>query len=46
MEENAISCYETILCRIKNAAVAAVVSRILEDEKEHLKKFNALLAKL
>ncbi len=45
-EENAISCYETILCRIKNAAVAAVVSRILEDEKEHLKKFNALLAKL
>lgn len=45
-EENAISCYETILCRIKNAPVAAVVSRILEDEKEHLKKFNALLAKL
>lgn len=45
-EENAISCYETILCRIKNAPVAAVISRILEDEKEHLKKFNELLAKL
>ena len=45
-EENAISSYENILCRIKNAPVAAVISRILEEEKEHLKKFNELLMKL
>ncbi len=45
-EENAISCYEGILCRTKNAPVAAVLSRILEEEKEHLKKFNELLAAL
>ncbi len=45
-EENAISGYENILCRMKNAPVAAVVSRILEDEKKHLKKFNELLMKL
>lgn len=45
-EENAISMYENILCRIKNAPVAAVVSALLEEEKEHLKKFNELLMKL
>ena len=45
-EENAISQYEHILCRIKNAPVAAVISRILEDEKLHLKEFNRLLSEL
>lgn len=45
-EENAISQYERILCRLKNAPVAAVVSRIIEDEKEHLKTFNQLLSEL
>ncbi len=45
-EENAITCYENILCRIKNAPVAAVLSRILEEEREHLKTFNELLSKL
>lgn len=45
-EENAISQYEHILCRIKNAPVAAVIARILEDEKLHLKQFNEMLEKL
>lgn len=45
-EENAIGCYETILCRVKNPPVAAVIAKILEVEKEHLKKFNELLLKL
>lgn len=45
-EENAISCYERILCKIKNPPVTAVVARILEDEKEHLKIFNDMLASL
>ena len=45
-EENAISQYEHILCRIRNAPVAAVISRILEDEKLHLKEFNRLLSEL
>ncbi len=45
-EENAISSYENILCRMKNPPVAAVLSRILEEEKEHLKTFNELLMKL
>lgn len=44
-EENAISMYERILLRIKNPPVAAVITKILEDEKEHLKTFNALLEK-
>ena len=42
-EENAISEYERILCRLKNAPVAAVITRILEDERAHLKTFNELL---
>lgn len=45
-EENAISCYERILCRIKNAPVAAVLTNILEDEKQHLATFNELLSSL
>lgn len=45
-EENAISQYERILCRIKNPPVAAVIGRILEDEKLHLKEFNRLLAEM
>ena len=45
-EENAISQYEHILCRLKNPTVAAVISRIIEDEKEHLKTFNQLLSEL
>ncbi len=45
-EENAVSGYENVLCRIKNAPVAAVITRILEDEKKHLKTFNELLTKL
>ncbi len=45
-EENAISEYERILCRIKNPQAAEVIARLLEDEKEHLKTFNRLLAQL
>lgn len=45
-EENAIEGYERILCRLKNPPVAAVIARILEDEKRHLAKFNELLASL
>ncbi len=45
-EENAISQYERILCRLKNPPVAAVIARILEDEKLHLKVFNQLLSEL
>ena len=45
-EENAIATYERILLRIKNPPVAAVVSRILEDEKLHLAAFNEMLSKL
>lgn len=45
-EENAVSFYENILCRLRNAPVAAVITQILEEEKEHLKTFNELLLKL
>lgn len=45
-EENAISQYERILCRIKNPPVASVIARILEDERIHLKEFNKLLSSL
>lgn len=45
-EENAIACYEDILCRIKNPPVAAIVSAILEDEKRHLCAFNQMLSEL
>ena len=45
-EENAISEYERILSRIKNSAVAEVIAFILEEEREHLRKFNEMLANL
>lgn len=45
-EENAISEYERILLRVKNSAVAEVISFILEEEREHLRKFNEMLSKL
>ncbi len=45
-EENAVMGYENILLRLKNPPVAAVVTRILEQEKEHLKTFNELLTQL
>ncbi len=45
-EENAICGYERMLCAIKNPPVAAVIARILEDEKLHLKEFNRLLSDL
>lgn len=45
-EENAISHYEHILCRIKNAPVAVLITRILEEEREHLKILNRILSEL
>ena len=45
-EENAVSEYERILLRVKNSAVAEVISFLLEEEREHLKTFNAMLAAL
>lgn len=45
-EENAISMYERILCRVKNPQVAEVISCLLEEEREHLKTFNRLLVSL
>lgn len=45
-EENAISQYERMLVRVKNSLVSAVLARILEDEREHLRIFNEILARL
>ncbi len=45
-EENAISQYERMLLRVKNPEVAEVLTRILQDEREHLRTFNDLLAQL
>lgn len=45
-EENAIAGYERILCRVKNPPVARIITGILEEEKEHLRIFNELLAEL
>ncbi len=43
-EENAISEYERILCKLKNPCVSALIARILEDEKLHLKELNRMLS--
>lgn len=45
-EENAITFYEQVLCRISNPPVAAVITRILGEEREHLGRLNALLGRL
>ena len=45
-EENAISQYERMLLRVKNSAVSLVLSRLLEDEREHLRTLNELLSTL
>ncbi len=45
-EENAIFAYERILCRVKDARVSEIIQRILDDERKHLKTFNALLSKI
>lgn len=43
-EENAIAEYERILCRLKNPCVSALIARILEDEKVHLKELNRMFS--
>lgn len=45
-EENAIAQYERILCRLNNPPVYALIARITEDEKEHLRIFNRILGSL
>jgi len=42
-EENAICCYERILCAVQNCKVAEIITRILEDERRHLFIFNQML---
>lgn len=45
-EENAISGYECVLCRLQNPPVAAVITNIVLEEREHLKTFNEMLDSL
>ena len=45
-EKHAIAQYEKMLKRLKNEQVIKIVSRILEDEFLHLKKFEEILSKL
>lgn len=43
-ENHAIKCYEKMLKLLKNQKVAEIISRILQDEKIHLAKFEQLLS--
>lgn len=45
-EKRAIAQYERMLARLKNERVKSIISRILEDEKLHLEKFNEILCGL
>ena len=45
-EQNTICRYKKMLQRLKNEQVKAIVSRILEDEKLHLKTLNGILSEL
>ncbi len=42
-ERHAIAQYSKMLCRLKNAQLKDIVSRILEDEKLHLEKLKEIL---
>ena len=42
-ETEAIRGYEAMLCRLKNERVAAVIERILLDEKLHLETLKGML---
>lgn len=42
-EKHAIKSYEKMLKLLKNEKVAEIISRILQDEKLHLEKFEQLL---
>lgn len=43
-EENTIAEYERMLCTLKNPPVSALISRILCDEKRHLRLLQEILA--
>ncbi len=43
-EKSAICSYERMLCIMENPRAAAVIERIIEDEKVHLKALQAMLA--
>lgn len=42
-ERHAIRGYENMLCKLKNKCVAAIISRILEDERLHLAALEKIL---
>lgn len=42
-EKQAIRAYENMLCKLKNPQVRAIIERILEDEKLHLKTLTDIL---
>lgn len=45
-ERHAVMSYAHMLDRLRNDRVSAIISRILEDEKLHLKAFTELLNKI
>lgn len=45
-EQNAIASYEQMLCRITEPTLSALISRILLDERLHLKTFKELYHEL
>lgn len=45
-EQSAIGAYKSMLNRLTNECVAAVIKRILMDEKAHLEEFKAMLSEL
>ena len=45
-EREAICTYKRMLTRLKNEKVAEIISRILEDEKLHLERLEAILTEL
>lgn len=45
-EQSAISAYKSMLNRLTNECVAAVIKRVLMDEQTHLKEFKDMLSGL
>lgn len=43
-ERHAIRSYENMLCKLKNPQVYAIIERILQDERLHLKTFTDILS--
>ncbi len=45
-ERQAIAAYSSMLCKLNNPCVAAVIERIIEDEKVHLQAFERMLREM